>query len=172
MGLNVNSCCFQLWPENRFYIWPTHRIMNIRPENQAYLWPLPAAVPCTGSQNLSARIYVIYAFCDTMTGTKGIIIDPWCPTFVDRCTPGALLRALRFAQLRRCCDKITKDNLRILRESTACGKYEGRMLRLAAAGSSADGCPPGGRCLEKDLRLFCQPEFPVYPKGSPVKGEA
>ena len=32
-----------------------------------------------------------------MTGTKGIIIDPWCPTFVDRCTPGAHFRALRFA---------------------------------------------------------------------------
>ena len=31
-----------------------------------------------------------------MTGTKGIITDPWCPTFVDRCTPGAQFRALRF----------------------------------------------------------------------------
>ena len=137
----------------------------------AFLCVCVAPVPSTGSPNLGARRYGIYAFCDTMTGTKGIIIDPWCPTFVDRYTPEALLRALRFVLLR-CCDKITKDNLRILRESTACGKYEGRMLRLAAAGSSADGCPPGGRCLEKDLRLFCQPEFPVDPKGSPVKGEA
>ena len=56
----------------------------------------PAAVPCTGSPNLGARIYRIYAFCDTMTGTKGIIIDPWCPTFVDRSNPGAYLWALRF----------------------------------------------------------------------------
>ena len=71
-----------------------------------------------------------------MTGTKGIIIDPWCPTFVDRATPGALLRALRFVLLR-CWDKITKDNLRILRESTACGKYEGRMLRYAGPGGTA-----------------------------------
>ena len=71
-----------------------------------------------------------------MTGTKGTIIDPWCPTFANRCNPGAHLRALRFAQLR-CYDKITKDNLRILRESTACGEYDSRMHRLAAAGSSA-----------------------------------
>ena len=31
-----------------------------------------------------------------MTGTKGIIIDPWCPPYVDRATPGAHLRAPRF----------------------------------------------------------------------------
>ena len=73
-----------------------------------------------------------------MTGTKGIIIDPWCPTFVDRCTPVALFRAPRFVP-GHSNDKPTKDNLRILRESTACGKYDGRMLRLAAAGSSTKG---------------------------------
>ena len=32
-----------------------------------------------------------------MTGTKGIIIDPWCPTFANRCNPGAHTWALRFA---------------------------------------------------------------------------
>ena len=124
---------------------------------------LQAAVPCTGSPNLSARIYRIYAFCDTMTGTKGIIIDPWCPTFVDRCNPEALLRALRFVLLR-CCDKITKDNLRILRECTTCGEYDSSMLWLAAAGSSADGCPPGGRCLRRVSRIIFQPEFGVDPE--------
>ena len=31
-----------------------------------------------------------------MTGTKGLIYVPWCPTYVDRATPGAHLWALRF----------------------------------------------------------------------------
>ena len=47
---------------------------------------------------------------------------------------------------------------------TACGGYEGRMLRLAAAGSSAKGYPPCGRCLRRVSLIIFQPEFAVDPK--------
>ena len=38
------------------------------------------------------------------------------------------------------------------------------MLQLAGPGSSADGCPPGGRCLRRVSRMIFQPEFAVDPE--------
>ena len=46
------------------------------------------------------------------------------------------------------------------------------MLRHAAAGSSADGCPPGGRCLRSVSLIIFQQEFAIDPEESPVKDEA
>ena len=128
----------------------------------AFLCVCVAAVPCTGSPNLGARIYRIYAFCDTMTGTKGIIIDPWCPTFVDRTTPGALLRALRFApsqtQWQKHLDKSADQSRRVaiqemLSETILAAPHtantpaacSGSLLRAA----QPKVCPPGGRCPQR-----------------------
>ena len=94
-----------------------------------------------------------------MTGTKGIIIDPWCPTFVDRTTPGALLRALRFApsqaQWQKHLDKSADQSRRVVIQEmlseTILAAPHAAYTKAACSGSplraaQPKGCPPGGRC--------------------------
>ena len=111
-----------------------------------------------------------------MTGTKGIIIDPWCLPYADRATPGALLRAPRFlpcqTQWQKHLDKSADQSRRVVIQEmiseTILAAPHAAYTKAACSGSplraaQPKGCPPGGRCLDKVLILFCQPGFSVDP---------
>ena len=96
-----------------------------------------------------------------MTGTKGIIIDPWCPTFVDRCTPGAQFRALRFVRcqtqwqkpLDKSADQLRRVVIQEMLSETILAAPHAANTEAACSSSPVraaqpKGRPPGGRCLE------------------------